>query len=132
MLSSTLHVFAGGEIDFECFTFRIGEIREAAVEHGFGGRDQLDDYSASVGKRVVDGWQQARQLHRQKQLREEALLGSLKDRQRCGLGPGVERAPGLAVNDPRGFQRVVQVGVDDCLSRGRDNAQERGIGAEFP
>src|SRR3546814_14182151 len=52
-------------------------------------------------------------LHRQKQLREEALLRSLENRQRCRLGTGVERRPGLGVDDPRGFQRFAQVGVDD-------------------
>ncbi len=58
------HVFAGGEIDFECFAFRIGEIGEAAVKHGFGGRDELHYNSVAVGKRRINRRQQARQLHR--------------------------------------------------------------------
>jgi hypothetical protein len=41
------------------------------------------------------------QLHRQQQLREEALL-PLEDRQRCGFGTGVERPP-LVVDDARGL-----------------------------
>ena len=66
-----------------------------------------------LGDRRIDRGQQAGELHRQKQLREEALLGSLEDRQRCGLGTRVERPPGLAVDDPCGLQRFAQVGVDD-------------------
>src|SRR3546814_6325601 len=42
------HIFAGGEIDFECFTFCIGEIGDAAIEHGFGGRDELHYNSVAV------------------------------------------------------------------------------------
>jgi hypothetical protein len=32
----------------------------------------------------------------------------------------------------RGLQCFAQVGVNDRLSRGSDNAQERGVVAEFP
>ena len=85
-----------------------------------------------IGNCRINCGQQAGELHRQKQLREEALLGSLEDRQRCGLGTGVERSPGLAVDDPRRLQRVAQVGVDDRLSRGSGNAEERGVTGEFP
>ena len=131
MLSSTLHIFPRGQVDLESFPVLVRQVGKPPIEHGFGRRDQLDNDRMPVGNRCFDCRQQARELHRQKQLREEALLCPLKDRQRCGLGPGVERAPGLAVDDPRGFQRIAQIGVDDCLSRGSGNAKERGVGAGF-
>ena len=84
-----------------------------------------------IGNHCVDRGQQARELHRQKQLREEALLGPLEDRQRCGLGTRVERPAGFAVYDPRGLQRFAEVGMDDRLSRGSGNAKERGVVAGF-
>jgi len=132
MLSSTLDIFPRGEVDLESFAFLVRQVGKSPVEHGLGRRDELHDNGMPIGDRRIDRRQQARELHRQKQLREEALLCSLKDRQRCGLGPGVERPAGLAVDDPRGFQRVAQVSVDDRLSRGGDNAKERGVGAQFP
>jgi len=132
MLSSTLNIFPRGEVDLESFALLVRQVGKPAVEHGLCRRDQLDDNSVPVGDRRIDRGQQAWELHRQKQLREEALLGPLEDRQGCGLGTGVERAPGLAVDDPRGFQRFAQVGVNDRLSRGRGNAQERGVATEFP
>ena len=85
-----------------------------------------------IGNHCVDRGQQARELHRHKQLREEALLGPLEDRQRCGLGTRVERPAGFAVYDPRGLQRFAEVGMDDRLSRGSGNAEERGVTGEFP
>ena len=132
MLSSTLHIFPRGEVDLESLALLVRQVGKPAVEHGFCRRHQLDDNSVTVGNRRIDRKQQARELHRQKQLREEALLGSLEDRQRCGLGTRVERAAGLAVDDPRGFQRFAQVGVNDRLSRGSGNAEERGVTGEFP
>jgi hypothetical protein len=68
----------GGQIDLERFAFLIGEVGEAAVEHGFGGRDELDYNSVAVGKCRIDRRQQAWQLHREKELREEALLGAFE------------------------------------------------------
>ena len=132
MLSSTLDRFPRGQVDLESFALLVRQIGKSPVEHGLCRRDELDDNSVTVGNRRIDRGQQAWELHRQKQLREEALLGPLKDRQRCGLGPGVERPPGFAVDDPRRLQRVAQVGVDDRLSRGRGNAQERGVVTDFP
>ena len=91
----------------------------------------MHDHGLPFGNRRIDSGQQAWELHRQKQLREEALLGSLEDRQRCGLGTRVERPAGFAVYDPRGLQRFAEVGMDDRLSRGSGNAKERGLGAGF-
>ena len=132
MLSSTLHVFPRGEVDLESFAILVRQVGQSPVEHGLCRRDELDDNGMPIGNRRLDRRQQAGELHRQKQLREEALLGSLEDRQGCGLGTGVERPAGFAVDDPRGFQCFAQVGVDDRLSRGRGNAQERGVATEFP
>ena len=132
MLSSTLQEFPRGQVDLQRFALLVGEVGKPPVEHGFCRRDQLDDHSVTIGNRRIDRGQQAGELHRQKQLREEALLRSLEDRQRCRLGTRVERAPGLAVNDPCGLERFAPVGVNDRLSRGGDNAKERGVGAQFP
>ena len=79
MLSSTLHVFPRGQIDLQRFAFLVRKVGKPAIEHGFCRRDQLDDYRVSVSNRRFDCWKQARELHRQKQLREESLLGSLED-----------------------------------------------------
>jgi len=127
MLSSTLDGFPRGQIDLERFAFLIRKVGKPALEHGFCGRDELDDNGVPIGNGGVDGWQQARQLHRQKQLREKALLGALEDRQRCRLGARVERPAGFAVDDPCGLQRIAQVCVNDRLSRGSGNAEERGV-----
>ena len=132
MLSSTLHVFPRGQIDLQRFAIFVREVGKPTVEHSFSRRDELDDHGVPLGNRGVDGWQQARELHRQKQLRKEALLGALEDRERCRLGAGVECPPGFAVDDPGSLQRIAQVRVDDRLSRGRGNAQERGVATEFP
>ena len=79
MLSSTLHVFARGQVDLQRFAFLVRKVGKPAVEHGFCRRDQLDDNSLPIGNRRMDRGQQAWELHRQKQLREEALLGSFED-----------------------------------------------------
>ncbi|PJG49618.1 hypothetical protein CAF53_01215 [Sphingobium sp. LB126] len=60
---------------------------------------------------------------------KEALLGAFKGRTGGGFGLPVQRP--LAAGDVGGFHRRVQVPMNDSLSRGSDNAQERGIVAEF-
>jgi hypothetical protein len=132
MLSSTLQEFAGAEVDFERLALLGGQVREAAIEHGLCGRDELDDDRIVLRKRIVDRRQQARQLHRQQQLREEPLLGAFEDRQRRGFGSGIQGAAAFRIDDPGGLERFAKVAVDDRLSRGGDNAKERGVGAQFP
>ena len=131
MLSSTLDIFPRGQVDLESFPVLVRQVGKPPIEHGFGRRDQLDNDRMPVGNRCSDCRQQARELHRQKQLREEALLCPLKDRQRCGLRPGVERPASFAIDDPGRLQRFAQVGVNDRLSRGSDNAKERGVNVEI-
>ena len=79
MWSSTLDIFPWGQVDLQNFAFFVRQVGKPAIEHGFGRRDQLDDNSLPIGNRHIDSGQQARELHRQKQLREEALLGSFED-----------------------------------------------------
>ena len=79
MLSSTLHVFPRGEVDLESFALLVRQVSKPTVEHGLGRRDELHDNSMTIGNRPVDRGQQAWELHRQKQLREEALLSSFED-----------------------------------------------------
>ncbi len=79
MLSSTLDIFPRGEVDLESFAFLVRQVGKSPIEHGLCRRDKLDDNSVTVGNRRIDRRQQAGELHRQKQLREEALLGSFED-----------------------------------------------------
>ena len=130
MLRSRLHDLAGAEIDFERLAFLVGEIGKTAVEHGLGGRDKLDHDGIAFGNGGIDGRQQARQLHGQEELREEALLRALEDRERRGLRTAVECATGFPINDAGGFEGLAEVCMDDGLSRGGDNAKERGVGAQ--
>ena len=132
MLSSTLDRLARAEVDFERFAFFVGEIGQAAVEHGLGGRDKLDHDGIALGDGGIDGREQARQLHRQEELREEALLRALEHRERGGLRTAVERAAGFPVDDAGGFEGLADVCVNDRLSRGSGNAEERGVTGEFP
>ena len=48
MLSSTLNIVAGTEIDFQVFAFLIGKISKAAIEHSLSGRNKLDDRGMSL------------------------------------------------------------------------------------
>jgi len=78
--------------------------------------------------RGVDRWQ----LQREQDLREEALLGSFEPAARRCLGAAVERLVLEAIDDTGKFERGLEVLMDDRLSRGGDNAKERGVGAQFP
>ena len=127
MLSSTLDIFAGAEIDLERFAFGIGKIGKPTIEHRLGGRDELHYHGVALGERAVDRWKQARQLHREQQLREEALLGSFEHRKRSCLGPRVQRVAAVGIDNPGFFEGIAQVGMDDGLSRGSGNAEERGV-----
>ena len=81
------HVFARAKVDLERFAFCIGQVGEAPVEHGFGSRDKLHHRRIAVGKCGIDRREQARQLHREQQLRKEALFGAFEHRERGCLGP---------------------------------------------
>jgi len=62
---------------------------------------------------------------------EEALLGGLKSRTGCRFRLAVEGAL-AAAGDAGGFERGIEVVMDDLLSRGSGNAEERGVTGEFP
>jgi hypothetical protein len=55
----------------------------------------------------------------------------LSKRERAADAPAIEGAL-ETIGDARCARAPPQVAVDDRLSRGRDNAQERGVAAEFP
>ncbi|AIT82775.1 hypothetical protein JI59_25355 (plasmid) [Novosphingobium pentaromativorans US6-1] len=78
--------------------------------------------------RGIDRWQ----LQREEDLRKEALLGPLEPAAGRRLGAAVERPVLKPIDDPGEFERGLKVLVNDRLSRGSDNAQERGVVAEFP
>ena len=107
------HVFARGEIDLEFLAFCRTEVGKPPVEHGFGGRDQLHHHRIAFAERRIDRGQEAGQFQRQQQLRKEALFGPFEHRQRRGLGPAVERIARFLIDDPRGFERGAQVGMND-------------------
>ncbi|WP_180275711.1 hypothetical protein [Sphingobium sp. IP1] len=65
-------------------------------------------------------------------MREKALLGALKARERRSFGLGIERLVLHPVDDVGEREHFIEIAVDDGLSRGSDNAQERGVVAEFP
>jgi hypothetical protein len=65
-------------------------------------------------------------------LRKEPLLGALEDRERRRLGPGVQGISAVGIDNPGRRQSIAQVGMDDRLSRGSGNAEERGVTGEFP
>lgn len=79
MLSSTLHIFPRGQVDLESFPLLVRQVGKPTVEHGLRRRDELHDNGMPIDNRRIDRRQQAGEFHRQKQLREEALLGPLKD-----------------------------------------------------
>jgi hypothetical protein len=80
----------------------------------------------------IDGSNQRGQLHRQQQLVEEPLLGAFKPASCCGFRTAVERCAVDFIDDAGQLQRLLKVLMDDSLSRGSGNAEERGVTGEFP
>jgi len=132
MLSSTLHVFAGRQVQFQHLA-RLGiELIKPPIEDRFCRADQLHHHAFILSEVLVDRRVDRGQLQREQHLRKEALLGALEPAARSGLRAAVERAVLEAVDNARQFERGFKVLVDDRLSRGGDNAKERGVGAQFP
>jgi hypothetical protein len=75
----------------------------------------------------IDGSNQRGQLHRQQQLVEEPLLGAFKPASRCGFRTAVERCAVDFIDDTGQLQRLLKVLMNDRLSRGSGNAEERGV-----
>jgi hypothetical protein len=71
-------------------------------------------------------------LEREQDLGKEALLGPLEPAARGSFGSAIERSILQWIDHTGKFQSVLKVLVDDGLSRGGDNAKERGVGAQFP
>jgi len=92
----------------------------------------LDDDTFVVGQMLVDRGIDRGQLQREQDLRKEALLGSLEPAAGGSLGAAIERPVLEPIDDAGEFKRGFEVLVDDRLSRGGDNAKERGVGAQFP
>ena len=67
------------------------------------------------------------QLQREQDLRKEALLGPLEPAAGRRLGAAVEGLVLKPVDDAGEFERGFEVLVDDRLSRGSGNAEERGV-----
>jgi hypothetical protein len=73
------HDLAGRKVELDLGAI-LGEIGQAAVEQGLGGRDQLDDDAMVGGQRFLDGGEQRGQLHGEQKLAEETLLRALEAR----------------------------------------------------
>ena len=108
------HIFARAEIDLEMLALLVGKIGKTPVEHGLGGRDQLDDDRVVVFQHVLDCRPEAGKFHREEQLGKESLLGAFEHRQRRYLGAAVERVAAVAIHNPCRLERFLQVGMDDC------------------
>ena len=106
-------ILAGGEIDFEMFTLYRAQIGKPSVEHGFSGRDELDHRRLPVRQHLIDCGQQAWQLHRKEELREEALFSSLEDRKCCSLCALVKRIAAVRIDDTCGFKDFAKIAVND-------------------
>ena len=80
----------------------------------------------------MNGGDQRWQLQRNQKLGKEALLGRFEDRDRRSLGAAIIGRFAEAVGDTGRVERGLQVAVNDTLSRGSGNAEERGVTGEFP
>ena len=78
-----------------------------------------------------DRLDQARNLHRDQQLGEEALFGAFEPRESRSLGLGIERFVLEPIHDIGEGEDFVEIAMNDGLSRGSGNAKERGVGAGF-
>ena len=108
-------------------TFIRGQVGQPPVQHRLGRRDELDDRMSRFGDVLLDRGQHRRQLHRDQELAEEALLGALEAGERRALGLTIERPAAHPVNDIGFLEDVIEVLVDQRLSRGSGNAEERGV-----
>ena len=128
MRTSALHVFPGRKVQFQRFALLGIEFIETPVVDRFRGTDQLDDDAFVVRQMLVDRGIDRGQLQREQDLRKEALLGPLEPAAGRRLGAAVEGLVLKPIDDPGEFKRGFEVLVNDRLSRGSDNAQERGVG----
>ncbi|MBX9608566.1 MAG: hypothetical protein K2Y51_20270, partial [Gammaproteobacteria bacterium] len=120
------------QLDVEVRPFFDRECRERPVEHRLGGGNQLDDDAFAACEIGADRGDERWELHPDQKLAEEPLLGGFEDR-KCGcLGTAVVGVVREAVGNASRVERGAQVRVDDRLSRGRGNAQERGVVTDFP
>ncbi len=126
MLSSTLHVFARRYVDRHIVPLLGRNFREPTLLQRLASRDDLHDRCMTVFEIARDARDRARRLHRGDEVIEEALLRALEGRARGGLGLWVER-PMERAGDPGRLHRGVEIVVDDLLSRGSGNAEERGV-----
>ena len=110
------HGLARGEIDREVVPFGSRDLGDASVHERLAGRDELDDGGMACVEVLLDGADKGGAFHACQQVPEEALLGALEGGERGGLGALVERI--LVLDDAGGFQRLVDVGVDDLEGLG--------------
>jgi hypothetical protein len=44
------------DINCDCKEYVVRQVGKTTIEHGFCGRDELDDNRIPIGKRTVDRW----------------------------------------------------------------------------
>ena len=132
MLSSTLDRLSWRQVQFQRLALVGIELVQPPVEDRFRRTDQLDHDAFVVCQMLVDRGVDRGQLQREQDLAKEALLGPLEPAAGGRLGAAVERPVLKPIDDAGELKRRFEVLVNDRLSRGSGNAEERGVTGEFP
>ena len=82
-------------------------------------------------KLMLDCADRAGGLHRGDEMIEEALLRAFEGRS-CGRARLRIQSPVRGAGDTGSLECRIEMGVNDLLSRGSGNAEERGVTGEFP
>ncbi|WP_366651526.1 hypothetical protein, partial [Sphingomonas sp. 67-36] len=125
-------IFARRQIDLQIGALLGRKFAQTPVENAFGGRHQLDHHRLPLRDMRFGRGDDARQLHREEHLPEEALLGGFEPRPSRRLSARVERISVDRVDHAGQLERGFHVLVDNRLSRGRDNVKERGSDVDSP
>ena len=125
MLQIRAYVLPRRNVDGNIVPFLGRDLGQPPFHQGFAGRDDLDDSGVTRFQIALDRSDQCRGFHGGQEVAEEALLGALESRAGGGLRLTVQRA--LAPGDIGHFHRRVEIVVNDGLSRGSGNAEERGV-----
>ncbi len=123
------NVFPRGEVDLDVAPFGCRDEAEPSLHQRLAGRDDLDHRRMPFGEVPLDRADQRRRFHRGEEMAEEALLGALEGGARRGLRLAIQRPASpsltaeaartaLAAGDIGGFERGVQIAVDDAEGLG--------------
>ena len=104
------------QVDIDVVPLRCRDLGDAPLHQRLAGGHQLHDGGTPCVEIGLDCADKRRALHRRQQMSEETLLRTLEGGHRGGLGVLVERR--LAVDDAGGFERLLDVVVDDLERAG--------------